>query len=132
MKGSLFMKTLIVSLLFVIPVLVFSKVAEVKLITNAHCEGCKAKIEKALKKVDGVQEASLDLPSKVAFVKFDDEKTKVENLISALQKVGYDAKVYEGEKEYELQEHQDADCKGKKDDPKCKEHKSKTNNKEKK
>ncbi|MGC8748050.1 MAG: heavy-metal-associated domain-containing protein [Candidatus Kapaibacteriota bacterium] len=99
--------------------------------TNAHCEGCKTKIEKALKKVDGVQEASLDLPSKVAFVKFDDEKTNIEKLISALNKVGYDAKIYEGNKEYNLQEHKDNDCKDKKDDPKCKEHKSEQNKKNK-
>ncbi|QLH54340.1 MAG: hypothetical protein CH6_3217 [Candidatus Kapaibacterium sp.] len=77
-----------------------------------------------MKKIDGVQEANLDLPTKIALVKFDDEMTKVESLISALQKIGYDAKVYEGDKEYQLKEHKDVDCKGKNDDPKCKENKS--------
>ncbi|MEJ5285716.1 heavy-metal-associated domain-containing protein [Bacteroidetes/Chlorobi group bacterium Naka2016] len=124
MKRTTFIVATFVAIALLLPFATFAKVTEVKLITNAHCAGCKTKIEKALKKIDGVQEANLDLPTKIALVKFDDEMTKVESLISALQKIGYDAKVYEGDKEYQLKEHKDVDCKGKNDDPKCKENKS--------
>jgi copper chaperone CopZ len=135
MKKSIISKSLILAICFVFPFALFGKVTEVKLLTNAHCEGCKTKIEKALKKVDGVQEATLDLPSKVALVKFDDEKTKVENLVSALEKVGYTAQVYEEGKEYNMPKHQDDNCKDvKKSDDKgcCKDKKTKSESKQKK
>lgn len=125
MKNFVWQIAVILFFVLFVPNFSFSKVEEIKLITNAHCNGCKAKIEKALKKVKGVQEATLDLPSKIAHVKFDSEKTKVDNLISAIRKAGYEAEIYEEGKTYNLPEHKDVDCKGKKsDDPKCKDKKT--------
>lgn len=122
-KISGFTLIILLTILF-FPFVSLSKVEEIKIITNAHCQGCKTKIEKALKKVNGVIEASLDLPSKVANVKFDSEKTTVEKLIQSVRKVGYEAEIFEEGKNYDLPEHKDVDCQGKKSDPKCKDKKT--------
>jgi len=91
----------------------FAKTDEVRLLTNAHCSGCKTKIEKALKKIDGVESASLDLPSKVVAVKFNSEKTNIDALIAAIKKAGYEAAVYSEKENINLPEHKDNDCKDK-------------------
>lgn len=104
---------LTVSLL--LPIFAFSSQNEqVKILTNAHCGNCKAKIEKALKKVDGVEEANLDLTSKVAEVKFNPSLTNPEALVNAVQKAGYEASIYtEGSENKVLPEHKDEHCKDK-------------------
>ncbi len=124
MKKVLYFNLIFIALLILLPLTTFAKLTEIKLITNANCNNCKTKIEKALKDAHGVKEASLDLPTKIALVKFDSEATNPENLISELQKVGYDAKVYEGDKDYGLPEHKDDGCKNKKSDSKCKDKKT--------
>jgi copper chaperone CopZ len=91
----------------------FAKTDEVRLLTNAHCSGCKTKIEKALKKIDGVELASLDLPSKVVAVKFNSEKTNIDALIAAIKKAGYEAAVYSEKENINLPEHKDSDFKDK-------------------
>lgn len=68
--------------------LLFADTQSVKLLTNAHCQGCKTKIEKALKKVDGVHSANLDLASKVVEVLFDANKVKTKQLIHVIEKAG--------------------------------------------
>ncbi|MGQ9818711.1 MAG: heavy-metal-associated domain-containing protein [Candidatus Kapaibacteriales bacterium] len=83
----------------------------VKLLTNAHCKGCKSKIEKALKKVDGVKSANLDLASKIVEVSFDADKIKIEQLIQAIDKAGYSSVVYKENENITLPEHKDKDCK---------------------
>lgn len=91
----------------------FAKTDEVRLLTNAHCSGCKTKIEKALKKIDGVESAILDLPSKVVAVKFNSEKTNIDALIAAIKKAGYEAAVFSEKENINLPEHKDSDCKDK-------------------
>ncbi len=90
---------------------------QVKILTNAHCGSCKIKIEKALKKVNGVEEASLDLTSKIAEVKFNPSQTNPEALVKAVQGAGYEASIYkEGSENNVLPEHKDEHCKDKKKD----------------
>jgi len=91
----------------------FAETQEVRLITNAHCNGCKSKIEKALKKVNGVESANLDLPSKIVEVKFNSEKTTVDALIAAIKKVGYEAAIFSENETFNFPEHKDKDCKDK-------------------
>ncbi len=105
----------------------FAKTESVRLLTNAHCEGCKAKIEKALKKVEGVESASLDLPSKVVEVKFNPEKTNLDALINSIKKAGYDAAIYTENSQINLPEHKDKDCKDKTDKHNCHDNKSSKN-----
>jgi copper chaperone CopZ len=90
---------------------------QVKILTNAHCGNCKIKIEKALKKVSGVEEANLDLTSKVAEVKYNPSQTNPETLVKAVQNAGYEASIYkEGSENNALPEHKDEHCKDKKKD----------------
>ncbi len=114
---SLSLSVLLLTFLF--NSLAFSKTESVRLLTNAHCEGCKTKIEKALKKVEGVESASLDLPSKVVEVKYNPEKTNVDALISTIKKVGYEAAIYSENSKINLPEHKDKDCKDKSDKHNC-------------
>ncbi len=63
---------------------------EVKLSTM-QCSMCSNTIEKALKKVDGVQSVAVDLEAKTAKVTFDDKVTNVPALEQAVVKAGYAA-----------------------------------------
>ncbi len=59
--------------------------------TSAICGSCKARVEKALKSTDGVEEAMLNLNSKKVKVKFDPAKTNADKLREVIAGVGYDA-----------------------------------------
>ena len=64
---------------------------EVKIKTNADCANCKAAIEKALKATDGVTDATVDMKTKTANVKYDDAKTNPTKIRKAIVAAGYNA-----------------------------------------
>ncbi len=53
------------------------------------CSGCVNSVTKAVKSVDGVQEAKVDLQGQQATVTFDEAKTSVQALIQAVEDTGY-------------------------------------------
>lgn len=55
------------------------------------CSGCVNSVTKALKGVDGVQEAKVDLQGQKATVTYDEAKTSVQALKQAVEDAGYDA-----------------------------------------
>jgi mercuric ion binding protein len=59
--------------------------------TSAVCDMCKARLEKSLAYEKGVQEATLDVPSKVLTVAYRPDKTTPAALRAAVQRTGYDA-----------------------------------------
>ena len=59
--------------------------------TSAQCGSCKTRIESALKKVDGVKSAKLDLADKSVTVKYDAAVTTPEKIREAISSTGYDA-----------------------------------------
>ncbi|MFN3307016.1 MAG: heavy-metal-associated domain-containing protein [Candidatus Kapaibacteriota bacterium] len=123
-----FKKFVIIAILFaIIPYILFAKSTEIKLLTNAHCEGCKVKIEKALKKIDGVEDANLDLNTKIAFVKYESEKVDVKDFITALEKIGYTAQLYKEGEETNLTKEKSKCCSESKSSSCCKNKKTKTN-----
>ena len=68
--------------------------ANVKLrITGMTCGHCQAKVEKALKGIGGVYTAVIDLPDGEAEVDFNDDTVTPEQLVAAVAKAGYGAKV---------------------------------------
>jgi len=68
--------------------------ANVKLrITGMTCGHCLAKVEKALKGVNGVYSAVIDLPDGEAEVDFDDDTVTTQQLVAAVARAGYGAKV---------------------------------------
>jgi periplasmic mercuric ion binding protein len=62
-------------------------------IQNMTCALCTITIKKALQKVEGVQQASVDYDSKTAVVIFDSQKTSNDALIKATTDAGYPATV---------------------------------------
>jgi copper chaperone CopZ len=71
-----------------------SSVANVKLrVTGMTCGHCQAKVEKALKGVTGVYSAVIDLPDGEAEVDFNDDSVTPQQLVAAITRAGYGAKV---------------------------------------
>jgi P-type Cu+ transporter len=64
-------------------------------ITGMTCANCSAAVERSLKKVSGVQSASVNLSSERATVEFDQQISKLIDLIERVQRAGYG--VAEGE-----------------------------------
>lgn len=71
-------------------------------IIGMTCAACATRIEKGLNKVDGVTNAAVNLATEKASVEFIPGKTNVDQLIAAVKKAGYDAKVIgEADGDYE-------------------------------
>lgn len=60
-------------------------------VETAQCGSCASAITKALKKVDGVHKADVDIDKKVATVKFASDKASITQLEDAVTKAGYSA-----------------------------------------
>src|SRR6478735_6868939 len=58
-------------------------------VTGMTCASCVRRIEKALARVDGVQEASVNLATEKATVAFDPAVSGPAQLKAAVEKVGY-------------------------------------------
>jgi copper chaperone len=68
--------------------------ANIKLrVSGMTCGHCQAKVEKALKSVTGVYSAIIDLPDGEAEVDFDDDSLTTAQLVAAVAKAGYGAKI---------------------------------------
>lgn len=76
-------------------VLSFAAEKTIKVQTNLHCESCKSKIEKALKKTNGVLSSYADVESKIVTVKYDDAKTDSKKVNSTISELGYKAEIIE-------------------------------------
>lgn len=66
-------------------------------ITGMTCANCVATIERNLHKLDGVDEASVNLSSERATVGYDVKKLQLDDIISKVQKAGYDVAQAEGD-----------------------------------
>lgn len=56
---------------------------------NMTCSLCGVTVKKALQKVPGVDEATIDYPTKTATVKYDANKTNVAALVKATTDAGF-------------------------------------------
>ena len=68
-------------------------------ITGMHCASCAAKIERALKKEEGVSKASVNYASEKAAVEFDIDKTSSKKIIDVIAGLGYKARTSDDKKE---------------------------------
>jgi Cu(I)/Ag(I) efflux system membrane fusion protein len=57
-----------------------------------NCNGCKKRIEKAANSVEGVASATWNKDTKIIEVAYDSEKTSLEEVSKAINKVGHDTK----------------------------------------
>ncbi len=62
-------------------------------VTGMTCEHCQQKVEKALKETAGVYSAVVDLMDGEAEVDFDDDAVTTDQLVAAVEKAGYGAKL---------------------------------------
>lgn len=60
-------------------------------VTGMTCAACAARIERSLAKAEGVEEASVNLATERAMVRFDPEITGVEKIVETIRDAGYDA-----------------------------------------
>jgi len=62
-------------------------------VTGMSCGHCRMTVEQALKGVSGVYSAVVDLQDGEAEVDFDDDAATTTQLVSAIEKAGYGAKL---------------------------------------
>src|SRR5579871_6447834 len=62
-------------------------------IRGMHCASCVGRVEQALKRVPGVQDATVNLLVERGAVEFDARQARPEDLIAAVETAGYDAAV---------------------------------------
>lgn len=63
-------------------------------ITGMHCASCVIKNERALQKVEGVADASVNFPLQQATVAYDETQAREEDLHKAIRDTGYDVAVH--------------------------------------
>ena len=64
-----------------------------KVKVNGKCDMCKARIEKTAKAVSGVSSANWDKNTKMMELTFDDSKTNVKKVETAIASVGHDTEL---------------------------------------
>jgi len=62
-------------------------------VSGMTCGHCQAKVEQALKRANGVYSAVVDLQAGEAEVDFDDDTATTDQLIAAIARAGYGARV---------------------------------------
>ena len=72
-------------------------------ITGMTCAACSAHVENAVKKLDGVTAVSVSLLTNSMAVEFDENKTSVKAIVSAVQKSGYGAEAKGQDKTHSAQ-----------------------------
>ena len=63
-------------------------------VQNMTCSLCPITVKKALRGVDGVVDAKVDLGQRTATVKFDPDKASITNLVKATTNAGFPATVH--------------------------------------
>ncbi|MEK6867215.1 MAG: cation transporter, partial [Nanoarchaeota archaeon] len=65
-------------------------------ISGMHCASCATILTKALQKVSGVTEATVNYSTEKAMIDYDPKQAKIPDFISAVKKKGYSAALFEG------------------------------------
>ncbi|MFX1512628.1 MAG: heavy metal translocating P-type ATPase [Promethearchaeota archaeon] len=74
------------------------KKGEIRLsISNMTCASCVATIENAVGEIQGVKSVAVNLTTEKAHVSFDPEATSADEIISTIERVGYDARLISDE-----------------------------------
>lgn len=66
-------------------------------VLNMYCAACANSVQKILKRQDGVSDAAVNFATETAQIEYDPNKTDTAKLKEALQSVGYDLNIDEGE-----------------------------------
>lgn len=76
---------------FLISESVYAQDTTIIIKTSSECGACKKRIENGMAFEKGVKKATLDVPSKVLTITYDQKKNTPEKLRQAVAKIGYDA-----------------------------------------
>lgn len=71
----------------------FKKI-EIK-ISGMTCASCSARVERVVKKIEGIKEISVNLATEKAFVEFNIDKLSINDVTGAIEKAGYGAEIIE-------------------------------------
>ena len=71
------------------------KTVVLKTSPEMHCTNCENKIKSNIRFEKGIKDIETDLDEKTVTIKYDADKTTVDNIITGFQKIGYEATVAE-------------------------------------
>lgn len=74
------------------------------IVEGMSCSACSASVERAVGRVEGVESASVNLLGKTMLCTFDEDKTNAEDIIRAVTKAGFEARLEKEEKREEKAE----------------------------
>lgn len=75
---------------FLLPIQTEAKSEKASFTASITCDGCKNKIEKNMKDVDGVNTTSVDVETKTVSFDYDPEVITIADLKTKVTKLGYD------------------------------------------
>ncbi|HUS80201.1 MAG TPA: heavy metal translocating P-type ATPase, partial [Armatimonadota bacterium] len=78
-------------------------------IAGMHCAACAANVERALRRVEGVESATVNFADESASVAFDPQVAAADDLVAAVEGAGYQAEVAEQAGADEVQRAREAD-----------------------
>ena len=78
-------------------------------IAGMHCAACAANVERALRRVEGVESATVNFADESASVTFDPQAAAADDLVAAVEGAGYQAEVAEQAGADEVQRAREAD-----------------------
>jgi len=92
------MRRLLAALLICLPISAFAATPQTAVldVQNITCSMCSITIHKALEKVPGVIEATVDYDHKTATVKYDTDKTNPSALVKATTNAGFPSTLHGG------------------------------------
>lgn len=70
-----------------------SKTVKLK-ITGMTCAGCSTQISTVLKNINGVLDQTVEYPAGIATVKYEPVKTNPDEMIKAIEKIGFTAELF--------------------------------------
>ena len=85
--------TVLIAVLVFAAASVFAGTKEIKVQTNLHCGSCASKIEKGLKKTDGVINSKANVETKVVTIRYDESVTDATKLTKRISDLGYNAEL---------------------------------------
>lgn len=67
------------------------------------CSACSTRIQKVLSKMDGVEQATINLATEAGFVEYEPDRVSIDDIIAKVKKLGYEA-VIKQERETEKEQ----------------------------
>lgn len=80
-------------------------------VTGMSCANCVANVEKAVRKINGIEEVNVNLVEELMLVSFDENKTDTGKIEEAVRKAGYGAELIGGDKKKETKAEPEKDYK---------------------